>query len=203
MFKILISVTAGYLLGSINLAIVISKYFRKQDVREYGSKNAGATNVARVFGMKMGVVTLLGDFLKTLAAAFIGNRMFGEIGTAFAVAACLIGHCWPLYFGFKGGKGVATGACVTLIIDWRVFLIVIATFAVSFVLTRIVSISSLAAATAAVVAVFLLGDIELPFVLLTIFAASLIWFHHRSNIKRIINGTEQKFKPGNGTDMHK
>lgn len=201
MFKIILSALAGYLLGSINLAIIISKYLKKQDVRERGSKNAGATNVARVFGMKMGVLTLAGDFLKTLAAMFVGKLLCGNQGIAAAVAACLIGHCWPLYFGFKGGKGVATGACVILIVDWRVFLIIIAVFAAVFAATRIVSASSLAAASAAPIAVLFFKDIELPFVILTFFAAALVWFHHRSNIKRIINGTEQKFKPGKGNKI--
>lgn len=198
MFRIFISALIGYLFGSVNLAILVSRYIKHQDVRELGSKNAGATNVARVFGMKMGVLTLLGDFLKTIAAMFVGRALYGEIGTVAAVGACLVGHCWPLYFGFRGGKGVATGACVILIVDWRVFLVVVATFAIIFLLTRIVSLSSLAAATAAPIAVLLFKNIEFPFVLLTFFAAALVWFHHRTNLKRLIEGTEQKFKPGSG-----
>ena len=198
MVRIVVSAVIGYLLGSINLAIIVSKAFMRQDVREMGSHNAGATNVARVFGMKMGVVTLIGDFLKTLAAMYAGRALYGDVGEVVAVGACLVGHCWPLYFGFKGGKGVATGACVMLIIDWRVFVAVVVAFAVAFALTRIVSISSLASATTAPIAVLVFDGIDMPFVLLAFFAAVIVWFNHRENIKRLKNGTETKFKPGSG-----
>ncbi len=196
MIRVLLSAVLGYLLGSVNLAIIVSRFIKKRDVRDCGSKNAGATNVARVFGMKMGVLTLAGDFLKTLAAMLVGRFLYDDMGVAVAIAACLVGHCWPVYFGFKGGKGVAAGGCVILIIDWRAFLIILAVFIVTFAITRIVSVSSLAAALAAPISVTLLGNAEGPFVILAFFAAILVWFNHRSNIVRIMNGTEKRFKPG-------
>ncbi len=163
----------GYLLGSVNFAILVTRWFTGRDVRNAGSGNAGMTNVMRTAGFLPGVLTFLGDFLKGVAAVYLGKYLLTgllvplapetvitESGKVLDYAAavapvygasvsgffCLVGHMFPLYFGFRGGKGIATTAGVMLVLDWRVFLIVVGIFAVSVLVTRIVSLSSIIAA---------------------------------------------------------
>ena len=138
----------GYLIGSLSVSILISKYIFHQDVRTLGSGNAGAANAARTLGPRVGALTLLGDFLKGIISMLLGSWLGGTTGLAIAGAACMIGHCFPIYFGFKGGKAVATAVAVALMLDWRVFLSAFAVFAVVAALTRTASVSSMAASIA-------------------------------------------------------
>ena len=122
----------SYFIGSINCSILISKFFKK-DVRESGSGNAGATNMLRTFGPAIGVITMLGDFLKTLVPLLITRFVFKDEAywqavVAFAGFFCSMGHAFPIYFGFRGGKAVTVVAMVYLIVDWRVFLIAVLLF---------------------------------------------------------------------------
>ncbi len=191
----IISLVAGYLLGSISVGILLGRSQFKADVRSRGSGNAGATNVARVFGLGAGLATFLGDAAKTFAALFIGSLLAGEAGVALAAVGCLAGHCWPLYFGFKGGKGVTVGAATSLWLDWRLFLILVSTFVIAYLICRIVSVCSIAAALMYPVAILLLGGFSLYYLLLGIFVFCFVTFMHRSNIKRLFNGTEGRFRP--------
>jgi len=137
----------------------------------------------------------LGDAAKTFAALFIGSLLAGEAGVALAAVGCLAGHCWPLYFGFKGGKGVTVGAATSLWLDWRLFLILVSTFVIAYLICRIVSVCSIAAALMYPVAILLLGGFSLYYLLLGIFVFCFVTFMHRSNIKRLFNGTEGRFRP--------
>ena len=112
-------VIAGYLLGSINVAIMYIRRRYRVDVRTEGSGNAGATNVARTHGLGAGLLTLGSDMLKTALAGFLGWKLAGDTGLAVACAAALTGHCFPIYYGFRGGKGVSASACIALLLDWR------------------------------------------------------------------------------------
>ena len=138
----------GYLIGSLSVSILISKYIFHQDVRTLGSGNAGAANAARTLGAGVGLLTLLGDFLKGVISMLLGSCLGGATGLAIAGAACMIGHCFPIYFGFKGGKAVATAAAVALMIDWRVFLSAFAVFAIVAALSKTASVSSMSASVA-------------------------------------------------------
>ena len=115
---IAIVVVAGYLLGSLSISILLSKNLLGRDVRRHGSGNAGATNMARVFGMHAGLLTLAGDMLKAAAAMLLGFWLLGDTGMALGGVACLLGHCFPVYFKFKGGKAVSAGAAVGLMVSW-------------------------------------------------------------------------------------
>ncbi len=185
----------SYLIGSFCASIPLSKTFCGSDVRDFGSGNAGATNVARVFGMRAGLVTLLLDMAKTLLSMSIGNALGGELGMALAGTFCVIGHCFPLYFGFKGGKGVSVGAALALACGWQVFLGVIAVFLCVAVLSRKVSLGSVTASLClpAAAAAFSCSP---KLITMAGFAALLVVFMHRSNIKRLISGKEPDFKPG-------
>ena len=184
----------AYLLGSISASIVLSKLVFRTDVRKQGSGNAGATNVARNFGMKAGVATLLGDMLKTVVAMGIGVLLGGELGKAVAGIACLLGHFCPVFFGFKGGKGISVGAVVAAFVGWQHFAFVIAMFALGMALTRIVSVGSVMAAAGLPVALLLFGGTK-PEIVLSLVGASLVIWMHRQNIKRLIRGEEKKFQP--------
>lgn len=184
----------AYLLGSISASIVLSKLVFRTDVRKQGSGNAGATNVARNFGMKAGVATLLGDMLKTVVAMGIGVLLGGELGKAVAGIACLLGHFFPVFFGFKGGKGISVGAVVAVFVGWQHFAFVIAMFVLGMALTRIVSVGSVMAAAGLPVALLLFGGTK-PEIVLSLVGASLVIWMHRQNIKRLIRGEEKKFQP--------
>ena len=160
-----------------------------------GSGNAGAANAARTLGPRVGALTLLGDFLKGIISMLLGSWLGGTTGLAIAGAACMIGHCFPIYFGFKGGKAVATAVAVALMLDWRVFLSAFAVFAVVAALTRTASVSSMAAsiAVAAMTPVFAKNPVLIS---LGIFTCLLVLLMHRSNIRRLIQGTEPKFHFG-------
>ena len=122
----IIIVLIAYLLGSFCASIPLSKHVYGGDVRENGSGNAGATNMARVYGMKAGIATFVLDAVKTAAAMLIGAAIAGEAGKALAGAACIVGHCWPVYFSFRGGKGVSVGAAIGLMTGLPVFAAIIA-----------------------------------------------------------------------------
>lgn len=196
----------AYLLGSISVSVLISKFLYKDDVREHGSHNAGATNMARVYGLIGGVAVLVGDFLKAVLAMglpwLLGLLVpdFTSWRLAYAVsgATCLIGHAYPVFFGFKGGKGVTVGAAIALMSDWRSLLIILAVFVVVFVCTKIVSISSVLAATAFAVTgicfyAFGIAEFNLYLMILSIFAGVTVVFLHRGNLVRLFKGEEKKF----------
>lgn len=185
---------AAYLLGSISSSIVLSKLVFRTDVRKQGSGNAGATNVARNFGMKAGVMTLLGDMLKTFVAMGMGVLLGGDVGKAIAGIACLLGHSFPIFFGFKGGKGISVGAVVAAFIGWPHFFFVIGLFIIGVALTKIVSVGSVMAAAGLPVAVLIFGASK-PEMVLSIVGAALVVWMHRQNILRLARGEEKKFQP--------
>ncbi len=189
---VVLCIILGYLLGSVSVSILVSKNLFHDDVRNHGSGNAGATNVARVFGLKAGFLTFLGDFLKSVLSMWLGKLLAGDTGLALAGAACLIGHCFPVFFRFRGGKAVSAGAAVGLMLDWRLFLISIAVFLIVAFLFKIASVASMSGAIAQAAAAFLFTG-SLPLILLAVFTAILVVFMHRSNIRRLIAGTEPQF----------
>ena len=209
MLNILLTVLCtilAYLSGSISASILISKWFFKGDVRNYGSHNAGATNMARVYGLGGGLAVLTGDFLKAVIAmgvpwllgVLIPEFTYAELAYCLAGAGCFLGHAFPVFFKFKGGKGVTVGAAIALMTDWRIFLIIVAVFVLVFIISHIVSISSISAAAAFIVAAafffaFKVGDFSVYRLVLAAFAGVGVIFLHRSNIGRLIRGEEKKF----------
>ena len=185
----------GYLLGSFSASILISKYIFRRDVRKSGSGNAGAANTARVFGIGAGLLTLGGDFLKCLIAMLLTRAIAGELGMCVGGASCMLGHCFPLYFHFRGGKAVSTGAAVALLIDWRVLAIALAVYLLAAALFRFASLASLCAAAAIPVSALALS-VSMPRLILAIFTFVLVAVMHRGNIARLIAGTEPKFSFG-------
>ena len=192
--RLIAAAVIGYLFGSISSAVIVSNKVRHRDVRDYGSHNAGATNMARVFGMGLGVVTLLTDGVKTAAAMTLGRLMAGEHGFILAAGFCLFGHCFPVFFKFKGGKGVAVGAAISLMIDWRLFLAVVAVFFLSFLFTRRVSVGSILCGLTFTPLALMLGIRDPWVIVMGVVCGGLVVVMHRENIKRLIRGEEKKFE---------
>lgn len=208
----------AYLLGSISFAIILTKLFVHEDVRHFGSGNAGATNVLRVAGKKASALTFLLDFLKCAASVAIGYFVLryvcdqngfapttARLGMYVAGFMCFVGHMYPLYFGFRGGKGVVTVSAMMLLLDWRVFLVCFAIFTLTFIWKKMVSLSSIVSAAAYPIVTFLLtwfldympsdGTISVGYVVLATAVSGLIGaiviFKHRANIRRILKGEEK------------
>lgn len=235
----LIFAAVSYLLGSISFSVIFTRLFTNTDVRDHGSGNAGMTNVMRTAGLKPGVLTLLFDFGKATLAVVLGKYILTSLlislvpntdpaqvayytsaidpyyGAAVCGFFCLLGHIYPVFFNFRGGKGVLTCIGMILIIDWRIFLVLIGIFFLMLVITRIVSLSSVVAALFYPVLTYLffnwfpvqsavdaIGSTYRPFGL------PLVWFEtiaasmftlvlvikHMENIRRLLRGDEKPFK---------
>ncbi len=186
---------AAYLLGSLSFSIIISTLLLGRDIRKQGSGNAGATNMTRVFGWAAGVATLAFDFLKGVAAMWLGRKLLGEPGVCVAGMAVMLGHCYPVFHRFKGGKGIATGAALGLMIDWRVCVTIVAVFLIVALLSRKVSAGSVAAAVSVVPATWIFAP-RAPMIALAVFGMVLALTRHSENIRRLMAGTEPDFHAG-------
>ncbi|MDH5302318.1 MAG: glycerol-3-phosphate 1-O-acyltransferase PlsY [Gammaproteobacteria bacterium] len=190
----IILIVAAYLFGSLSTAVIVSRAMGLPDPRTYGSGNPGATNVLRHGGKKAAAITLAGDALKgvppTLLAIFLGVEPHI---VALVGAAAFIGHLYPVFFGFKGGKGVATAAGVIMCISWPAGLTVLATWLAAAKLSKISSIGALTAA--ALAPVYMWYFTQSPeYTAMNVVLSVLLWWRHRSNIRNLINGTEGKIK---------
>ena len=184
----------AYLIGSISPALIISRLVEKTDVRKYGSGNAGATNMVRNFGWLPGLATFALDMLKGATAVLLGKWAGGEMGEAVAAVAAVLGHSYPIYYGFRGGKGVSTSMGAMLAIVPLHSLVVYAIAILVVVLTGIVSIGSLLGFTLELLMVLLVFPnlVGLPIKIAMGILTMLTFIGHRGNIKRLLNGTENK-----------
>lgn len=223
------AVLAGYLLGGINWAIILTRVFQRKDIRDQGSGNAGMTNVLRSVGKLPALLTFVGDFLKNVAAVLLGQLFMylalnhwtvlassaavpaGEmLGVAkyLAGAACVVGHIFPVYYGFRGGKGIVAAAAMIALTDWRVFLVILATFGVMFLWKKIISLASVTCAGLYPVYAFLFTFAldylrhghSLGYVVfvtaVAVFVGGLVLFMHRANIGRLLRGEEKPIVGG-------
>ncbi|MBE5799987.1 MAG: glycerol-3-phosphate 1-O-acyltransferase PlsY [Clostridiales bacterium] len=193
MLKMILVIAIGYLLGSISTGVVLSKMLAKTDIRTQGSGNAGTTNMLRVLGRKAALLTFIGDMLKGIIAVFIGKWLVGgELGGLLGVVGAVLGHYYPLYFGFKGGKGIATSFGSLLFVFPVQALLAFTVFLVLVAVTHYVSVGSVAAAiTLPLLVVFTHFDQPALWIITACTGASVVW-RHRANIKRLMNHTESK-----------
>ncbi len=212
---LLLAAGIAYLLGSISFAIIITKLFSGNDIRSFGSGNAGATNVLRSQGKLPALLTFVGDLAKSVLAAYIGGLLLRHlqlgvatydieymtlVGRYLAGLCCVLGHIYPVFFGFRGGKGVMTILGMTLILDWRTAVIGLTVFALVVLCWRMVSLGSIVAGVALPISTYLLRTYlyEQPWqtvafctvAMACITAIAIV--KHRENIKRILAGTESK-----------
>jgi acyl phosphate:glycerol-3-phosphate acyltransferase len=197
-----LTVPGGYLLGSIPFGLLLGKLFGAKDVRRHGSGNIGATNVSRVAGPVAGILTLVLDTAKGVAAVWIAARVSEQNATVMILAAlaALCGHCFSIWLGFKGGKGVATGLGMFAALCPLAALCGVVVFALTFVFWRYVSLASLAGAASMPLLIYLLWapghapPLAISFG--TLAAAGLIFYKHRANLQRLAAGEEPKFRLG-------
>lgn len=199
----------SYLLGSLNFGVILSNKLKKDDVRNHGSGNAGTTNMLRNYGKGYAVLTIIGDMLKVVAAIVIAFKiieytplMLNETDMSvnidqnmliksFAGFFCVLGHIFPVFFKFKGGKGVATSGGMVFVVDWRIALILLAVFIIVVAITKYVSLGSIIMALLYPIMIYafhksiILAGIALIFTIIVVVA-------HRGNIKKLINHTESK-----------
>ncbi|MFI4934763.1 MAG: glycerol-3-phosphate 1-O-acyltransferase PlsY [Caulobacterales bacterium] len=199
--KTLAALVLGYLLGSLNTSVIVGKIYGK-DISAHGSKSAGLTNTLRVLGKTAAAFVLAGDVLKGVIACLIGLRLgvyvhSGEardcVSLLAAGAGAVIGHNWPVYFGFKGGKGMLTAAAVMFVIDWPMALISLGVFVTVVALTRYVSLGTTCAAGFFVAISFLpVFETTVYFRTFACLIALTIVFKHRANLQRLLSGTENR-----------
>ena len=191
----------GYLLGSFNFALILSRKMYKDDIRKHGSKNAGTTNMMRTYGSKAAGLTILGDMLKAVVAVILGALLMGLYFGGYAAAlGCVVGHVFPVFFGFKGGKGVATAAAAILVLNPLAFLCVLGVFLLSVLFTRYISLGSVLGAAVFPLITFytcfskenLSSSSGFAFLCAFIIAIIVIVKHH-ANLSRLAHGTESKF----------
>ena len=198
-FTVALTLLVSYLLGCFNGSVMTSHFIIRDDVRQHGSGNAGMTNFYRTYGARYALCVIICDMGKTVLACLIGGYLMhwvvGDwtLGLLIAGIGCELGHMFPVFFGLRGGKGILSGGVLVLLLDWRVALIAWGLFVSLWLLTRYVSLGSVAATASMPVSVFfLLGHNWLYTVLSAAIAALVIWCH-RGNIQRLLSGTEKKF----------
>ncbi len=217
-YIITLAFVIAYLLGSLNTAVIVTGIFTKGgDIRKMGSGNAGFTNVLRSVGKLPAILTIVCDLLKSVLAVVIGGLIFSylsagmpdtdaivRVGKYLCGFFCIVGHSYPVFFKFKGGKGIVTAAATMLVTDWRVFVMILATFLIIFICSKIISLASIICAALFPLYTFimcffidyLILHYELWYVFGSVATALLISIFviikHASNIKRLINGEEKK-----------
>ncbi|SRR6266852_1701077 len=192
---------AGYLLGSIPFGLILAKILGGRDVRKAGSGNIGATNVARVAGPFAGILTLILDVAKGAGAVLLAAQFsLGSTLWMMVAGLCaLVGHCFPAWLKFRGGKGVATAAGVFIVMSPLAFLGAIAVFLLVVAVTRYISLGSICAAMAMPILIYFLPAAHVPVYIVLVgalAAAMLIVYKHGANIQRLVRGQEPKFSPG-------
>ncbi len=209
-----LTVISAYLIGSINFAVIFTKAFDHTDVRNYGSGNAGTTNVLRVSGAKAGALTFIADALKGAVACLIGLIIFKYVlyspdmpyfnsvyGRFFCAFSCMIGHCWPVFFEFRGGKAAATSVGIFAVCCPPAIVLGLVGFAICFLFTKMVSVGSLVATVIVVVVTIIYAFLGLseninPYIVSAIMLAcgAIVFYRHKDNIVRILNGTEKRLR---------
>ena len=198
LFAAAVVLLVSYFLGCINGSVMTSHFVIHDDVRQHGSGNAGLTNFYRTYGAKYALMVIAFDMGKTVVACLIGGYMFHSLlgdwtlGLLIAGIGCELGHMFPVFFGFRGGKGILSSAALAIMMDWRIFVIGFSLFLIIVFATHYVSLGSILAATAYAVlfVIFFPGQ---PWIWsIAIAMAVLAIFMHRSNIARLLHGTETK-----------
>ena len=208
---VLASAVISYLFGSLSSAIIVSKALYKEDIRTHGSGNAGLTNMLRTYGKKAGLLTLLGDMLKTAIAIFLTACLLGFeykngislSGYCYLSGLCaVLGHVFPIFYGFKGGKGVLVTATMALVLTPACFAILFSLFVIILIISRYVSLGSIVVASLFPVSIALYtificnAPLSILTIISTVFLGGFIVWCHRANIGRLLAGNEKKFSIG-------
>ena len=199
-FVIGLTLLVSYLLGCFNGSVVTSHFIIRDDVRKHGSGNAGLTNFYRTYGAKYALIVIACDMGKTLLSCLIGGYLMictngnWTFGVLLGGIGCELGHIFPAYYGLKGGKGILSGGVLVCMLDWRIALIAWGLFILLWLLTRYVSLGSIVGSASMPFTAFFVFDHDPLLTALCAFVSVLVIWCHRENIRRLLNGTENKFK---------
>ena len=212
-FAVLLVMLLSYFFGCFNGSFLVSHFIIRDDVRQHGSGNAGLTNFYRTYGAKYALLVIACDMGKTVAACLLGSFFFrclgwdGTLGTLLAGLGCELGHIFPVFYGFRGGKGILSGGTLVLLLNWRVAAVAWALFLLLWLTTRYVSLASITATCSAPITVYFVYGHNWLYTGLCLAVAALVVWCHRENIQRLLHGTEKKFKwhvnPTEGKDPPK
>jgi len=196
----LILLLLSYFLGCLNGSVMVSHFIIHDDVRQHGSGNAGLTNFYRTYGAKYALGVILFDMGKTVVACLLGGALFSylfgdwTLGVLLGGLGCELGHMFPVFFGFKGGKGILSGGTLVWLLNWRIGLIAWGLFAVLWLLTRYVSLGSLCATLSMPVSTYFFCGRSVLYTVLAVLVASLVVWCHRENITRLLRHEERRFR---------
>ena len=190
--RYIIVILCAYLLGSVNCSIIVSRRRFHTDIREHGSGSAGMTNSLRTLGLRWTLPVIIGDLAKGFCAVFLGGALLGDYGRLLGGLCAIAGHIFPLYFGFRGGKGVLTALSIVLMVDWRVALICFSLFLVIVAIWRYVSLGAIIAVSFVPPVMWVFHPDDGKFLVTALALAGLIVFMHRGNIRRLLAHTEPK-----------
>jgi glycerol-3-phosphate acyltransferase PlsY len=195
----IVAVILGYFIGCINFAYLIGHFKEHIDIREYGSKNSGTTNAIRVMGWKLGGLTFVGDLLKSVVAYYIMYQWAGQSATVaiYAGLGVILGHNWPVFLKFKGGKGIASTLGLIYAVDFRAGIMMMLIMALIIFLTKYVSVGSLFMAVFMPVLFYVFQAINIEIFMVSLILMLLAIYQHRANIRRLINGNENKLGKNN------
>lgn len=199
-FAALLVMLLSYFFGCFNGSIMVSHFIIRDDVRKHGSGNAGLTNFYRTYGAKYALLVIACEMGKTVAACLLGSFFFrclgwdGTLGTLLAGLGCELGHIFPVFYGFRGGKGILSGGTLVLLLNWRVAAVAWALFLLLWLTTRYVSLASITATCSAPITVYFVYGHNWLYTGLCLAVAALVVWCHRENIQRLLHGTEKKFK---------
>lgn len=212
-FAVLLVMLLSYFFGCFNGSFMVSHFIIRDNVRKHGSGNAGLTNFYRTYGAKYALLVIACDMGKTVAACLLGSFFFrclgwdGTLGTLLAGLGCELGHIFPVFYGFRGGKGILSGGTLVLLLNWRVAAVAWALFLLLWLTTRYVSLASITATCSAPITVYFVYGHNWLYTGLCLAVAALVVWCHRENIQRLLHGTEKKFKwhvnPTEGKDPPK
>ena len=197
---VLVTVLLGYCLGCLNGSVMVSHFIIRDDVRQHGSGNAGLTNFYRTYGAKYALGVILFDMGKTVIACLLGGFLLKNamqdwtLGVLIGGLGCELGHMFPVFFGFKGGKGILSVGTLVWLLDWRVALIAWGLFAALWLATKYVSLGSVSAAVSRPVATWVFCGHSPVYTVLAVVIAGLGVWCHRENIQRLVRGEERKFR---------
>ena len=195
-YPILVTLLAGYMLGNLNGAVLISAIFAKEDVRKHGSGNAGLTNYIRSYGAGTALLVIAIDGAKAIVACLVGKLIFADLdpmlGGTLGGLGVMLGHTFPAMLAFKGGKGILSGFCVAMTLDWRIGLMILGFFLVFYLTTQFVSLGSVMGAIGFSIAFLIFHFDNLPVAIIGAFMGGLAVYMHRSNIVRLVKGQERK-----------
>ena len=199
-FAALLVMLLSYFFGCFNGSFMVSHFIIRDDVRKHGSGNAGLANFYRTYGAKYALLVIACDMGKTVAACLLGSFFFrclgwdGTLGTLLAGLGCELGHIFPVFYGFRGGKGILSGGTLVLLLNWRVAAVAWALFLLLWLTTRYVSLASITATCSAPITVYFVYGHNWLYTGLCLAVAALVVWCHRENIQRLLHGTEKKFK---------